>query len=74
MTRSRKNSAGFDLSEPENLNALQQNFKEFKDSKITAISHATATTKTAARKGTASLRIPLLTNQQTESGNLRTPV
>ena len=35
---------------------------------------ATATAKTAARKGTASLRIPLLTNQQTESGNLRTPV
>ena len=26
----RKNSAGFDLSEPENLNTLQQNFKEFK--------------------------------------------
>ena len=35
---------------------------------------ATTTTRSAARRGTASLRIPLLTNQQTESGNLRTPV
>ena len=35
---------------------------------------ATATTRAAARKGTASLRIPLLTNAQTQSGNLRTPV
>ena len=35
---------------------------------------ATTTTRAAARKGTASLRIPLLTNAQTESGNLRTPV
>ena len=35
---------------------------------------ATTTTRSAARKGTASLRIPLLTNTQTESGNLRTPV
>ena len=35
---------------------------------------ATATTRAAARKGTASLRIPLLTNAPTESGNLRTPV
>ena len=35
---------------------------------------ATATTRAAAGKGTASLRIPLLTNAQTESGNLRTPV
>ena len=35
---------------------------------------ATTTTRSAARKGTASLRIPLLTNAQTESGNLRTPV
>ena len=35
---------------------------------------ATATTRAAARKVTASLRIPLLTNAQTESGNLRTPV
>ena len=34
---------------------------------------ATATTRAAARKGTASLRIPLLSNQ-TESGNLRTPL
>ena len=31
------------------------------------------TTRTAARRGTASLRIPLLSNQ-TESGNLRTPL
>ena len=35
---------------------------------------ATTTTRSAARNGTASLRIPLLTNTQTESGNLRTPV
>lgn len=35
---------------------------------------ATTTTRSAARKGTASLRIPLLTNAQTQSGNLRTPV
>jgi len=35
---------------------------------------ATTTTRAAARKGTASLRIPLLTNAQTQSGNLRTPV
>ena len=35
---------------------------------------STATTRSALRKGTASLRIPLLTNAQTESGNLRTPV
>ena len=35
---------------------------------------ATTTTRSAARRGTASLRIPLLTNAQTESGNLRTPV
>ena len=33
-----------------------------------------ATGLAAKRKGTASLRIPLLTNTQTESGNLRTPV
>ena len=31
------------------------------------------TTRAAARRGTASLRIPLLSNQ-TESGNLRTPL
>jgi len=31
------------------------------------------TTRAAARRGTASLRIPLL-EQQTESGNLRTPL
>ena len=35
---------------------------------------ATTTTRAAARRGTASLRIPLLSNTQTESGNLRTPV
>ena len=35
---------------------------------------ATTTTRSAARRGTASLRIPLLTNVKTESGNLRTPV
>ena len=35
---------------------------------------ATTTTRAAGRKGTASLRIPLLTNAQTQSGNLRTPV
>ena len=35
---------------------------------------ATTTTKAASRKGTASLRIPLLTNANTQSGNLRTPV
>lgn len=51
----RKNSAGFDLSEPENLNTLQQNFKEFKDSKITAITHATATTKTLEVKKCVSI-------------------
>ena len=51
----RKNSAGFDLSEPENLNTLQQNFKEFKDSTITAITHATATTKTLEVKKCVSI-------------------
>ena len=35
---------------------------------------ATTAARSAARRGTASLRIPLLTNTQTESGNLRTPV
>ena len=35
---------------------------------------ATTTTRAAARRGTSMLRIPLLTNTQTESGNLRTPV
>ena len=35
---------------------------------------ATTTTRSAARRGTSSLRIPLLTNAQTDSGNLRTPV
>jgi len=35
---------------------------------------ATTTTRAASRKGTASLRIPLLTNANTQSGNLRTPV
>ncbi len=34
---------------------------------------AGTTAKTAARQGTASLRIPLL-EQQTKSGNLRTPL
>ena len=34
---------------------------------------ASTTVRAAARKGTASLRIPLL-EQQTESGNLRTPL
>ena len=34
---------------------------------------ASTTTKAVIRRGTASLRIPLL-EQQTESGNLRTPL